>query len=178
MLNPSGLCMCGCSEMTRRSPKRYGASGYEAGDFFCFITGHHRRRSPHEYLVEDRGFTTPCWIWQRAKSPLGYGVVGVKGSRVRLAHRVFFQRHVGELKDGFVLDHLCRVPSCVNPSHLEQVTQQVNTQRGRINKHAALVGTIRAMAMDGMGATKISRALGIPVPSAAGILNRRRWSNL
>jgi hypothetical protein len=34
------------------------------------------------------------------------------------------------------------------------------------------------MAAAGRGATEISRALGIPVPSADGILNRKRWSNL
>jgi hypothetical protein len=28
------------------------------------------------------------------------------------------------------LDHLCRVPPCVNPEHLEPVTPAVNTQRG------------------------------------------------
>lgn len=37
---------------------------------------------------------------------------------------------VGPVPDGLVIDHLCRNRGCVNPDHLEAVTQQVNAIRG------------------------------------------------
>ena len=38
--------------------------------------------------------------------------------------------YCGKVKDGLVIDHLCRHTSCVNPSHLEAVTPGENTLRG------------------------------------------------
>lgn len=46
------------------------------------------------------------------------------------AHRIAWRLKHGEIDDGLVLDHLCRVRACVNVRHLEPVTQQVNTWRG------------------------------------------------
>lgn len=37
---------------------------------------------------------------------------------------------MGEIPEGLVLDHLCRVHNCVNPQHLEPVTIQENLARG------------------------------------------------
>lgn len=46
------------------------------------------------------------------------------------AHRYSLEIHGYELKDGLVVDHLCRNRQCVNPSHLEQVTSKENILRG------------------------------------------------
>ena len=70
-----------------------------------------------------------CWIWQASKRPNGYGQVRVAG-RNMLAHRWAYELLVGPIPDGLVLDHLCRVIACVNPAHLEPVTQRENTLRG------------------------------------------------
>src|SRR5687768_6855547 len=69
------------------------------------------------YLVEDRGYQTPCWVWQRAKASNGYGTVVVDGEQGRVwrrAHRHFYEQRVGPIPDGHQLDHLCRVRACVN----------------------------------------------------------------
>jgi hypothetical protein len=47
-----------------------------------------------------------------------------------MAHRVVFEILKGPIPGGMVLDHLCRVPACVNPRHLEVVTNKVNILRG------------------------------------------------
>lgn len=45
-------------------------------------------------------------------------------------HRAFYEWFVGPIPEGFQLDHLCRRAACVNPGHLEAVTQRENVARG------------------------------------------------
>lgn len=71
-----------------------------------------------------------CWLWAAAKNVHGYGVFRVADGRNQLAHRFAYEQVVGPIADGMFLDHLCRNPACVNPSHLEQVTNQENMRRG------------------------------------------------
>lgn len=49
---------------------------------------------------------------------------------MRGAHRVAYEIVKGPIPKGLQIDHLCRVPACINPNHLEAVTAQVNTLRG------------------------------------------------
>ncbi len=70
-----------------------------------------------------------CWIWTGALTSAGYGSLSFKG-KTTLAHRLSYVRHRGAIPPGLVLDHLCRVPACINPDHLEPVTMQVNSARG------------------------------------------------
>lgn len=44
----------------------------------------------------------------------------------RFAHRVAFEKARGPVPEGFVLDHICRNPPCVNVDHLRIVTQKQN----------------------------------------------------
>lgn len=81
-----------------------------------------------------RGFkiaTNGCWEWQK-QIAFGYGKIRVSiPERKGLpAHRYAYQLIRGEVPSGLVLDHLCRNRRCVNPYHLEAVTQQVNILRG------------------------------------------------
>lgn len=43
---------------------------------------------------------------------------------------VTFEMMRGGIPEGLTLDHLCRVRRCVNPSHLEPVTNRENILRG------------------------------------------------
>lgn len=70
-----------------------------------------------------------CWMWTGAGDKKGYGRINIDG-KIRLTHRVYYEIMVGKVPDGLELDHLCRNPSCCNPSHLEPVTRKVNTDRG------------------------------------------------
>jgi hypothetical protein len=71
-----------------------------------------------------------CWLWKGAKIPTGYGSFRVNKILVVKTHRYTFVRVHGPIAEGLTIDHLCRNRSCVNPAHLEVVTQKENTARG------------------------------------------------
>jgi hypothetical protein len=76
-----------------------------------------------------------CWLWKACTDRYGYGQFRVGSrtdgsSRMARAHRVVYETLVGEILKGLQADHLCRVRRCVNPTHLEPVTQRENILRG------------------------------------------------
>jgi len=75
--------------------------------------------------VGDKG----CWDWTGSHNPKGYGSFNVnKGHRP--AHRLAYEIMRGPIPEGLTLDHLCRNRGCVNPAHLEPVTNRENVLRG------------------------------------------------
>lgn len=70
-----------------------------------------------------------CWLWKGNPSQTGYGYFWY-AKKKRLAHRFVYEWLVGPIPDGLVIDHLCRRRICVNPAHLETVTDRVNILRG------------------------------------------------
>lgn len=101
--------------------------------------GHGTRRSVpmhHERIVRplperfwakvDKTHPSGCWVWTAALCN-GYGMFGFNGMR---AHRLAYIELVGEIPAGLVIDHLCRNRACVNPAHMEPVTNRENILRG------------------------------------------------
>lgn len=75
-----------------------------------------------------------CWLWTGAGAATGngYGRFAADGLHLVGAHRWAYAHLRAEIPAGLVLDHLCGVPACVNPWHLEPVSQSVNVLRGRL----------------------------------------------
>lgn len=75
-----------------------------------------------------------CWIWTAADNGVGYGVAYFE-ERMQCTHRITYKVIVGPIPEGLKLDHLCRVPACCNPDHLEPVTHRENVRRGNAGGH-------------------------------------------
>lgn len=74
-----------------------------------------------------------CLIWLGASNGCGYGTLTLGRSKRAYAHRVSFEMENGPIPVGMQIDHLCRNTFCINPAHLEIVTNQENTKRGRVS---------------------------------------------
>lgn len=86
-----------------------------------------------------------CWPWPGRIGKNGYGVATLGGlGKSQLAHLWVYNRLVGPVPSGLVIDHTCHTDDltctggmschhrrCVNPAHLEPVTFQENMARGR-----------------------------------------------
>lgn len=69
---------------------------------------------------------TGCWLWTGATDGCdGYGRFSMHGKDIG-AHRASFLLAGGGIPDGYEIDHLCRMPPCVNPAHLRAVTKREN----------------------------------------------------
>lgn len=70
-----------------------------------------------------------CRVWVGSGNGIGYGTLSVDGRTV-YAHREAYAVAFGPIPDGMVVDHLCRNRACINPHHMELVTNAENIRRG------------------------------------------------
>lgn len=175
---PYGYCHCGCGQKTSLARDADKAKGIRRGDPMKYIAGHNRRLSPHEYLEEEAGFSTPCWMWQRGKFKNGYGATRTPGDRrKKYAHRVFYERAKGPIPEGLDLDHLCRNRACCNPDHLEPVTRQVNARRG-MKTRLTLEQAREIKAARGKHTMReLGERFGVSISAVAGIWAGRTWKD-
>jgi len=186
---PYGYCHCRCGQKTKLAPQASTRQGWTRGEPMRFIFGHAAKAKGHaHWLEEDRGYITPCHIWQGNTTADGkYGRTRWNGAYLP-AHRIFFQRAGGVIPAGWEIDHLCRVTLCVNPAHLEAVTRAENCRRKPTTRLTAEIAAgIRAererlitMTKQGMrvpdGARKaVAERYGVSVSTVKGIWYERTW---
>ncbi|HLW00043.1 MAG TPA: HNH endonuclease signature motif containing protein [Ktedonobacterales bacterium] len=76
-----------------------------------------------------------CWFWQGWLDVNGYARFKI-GSQSVLVHRWAYEYYRGAISKGFVIDHLCKNRSCVNPDHLEAITIKENNIRAKTHCRA------------------------------------------
>lgn len=72
-----------------------------------------------------------CWRWTASRDVKGYGVFSAHAQYSRMAHRTAWLILRGPIPVGLQLDHLCLDKACVNPDHLEIVTNEENSRRAK-----------------------------------------------
>lgn len=82
------------------------------------------------YEISESG----CWIYTGTKDRFGYGHFYYQQASYK-AHRIAYYLTYGEITDRKVIDHKCRNKSCINPQHLEAVSQLENVLRHEKQKH-------------------------------------------
>ena len=118
-----------------------------------------------------------CIEWSGYKDRDGYGTYYVD-KKTQRAHRYFYEKKYGKIPKGLIIDHLCNNPSCINTEHMQVVTIQENTIRGKSAKltyqdvediktkyKSSKITQIELAMIYKIGQDEISR-----------IVNKRRWA--
>ena len=71
-----------------------------------------------------------CTVWRGHLDKDGYGIFFFRRLN-RKAHRVSYYANVGDIPAGMVVDHVCNVRNCVEPSHLRILTPRENSLDSR-----------------------------------------------
>lgn len=70
---------------------------------------------------------TDCILWTGGTGSGGYGIVSLGKADLQVkAHRFIYEHAVGPIPKDYVIHHICKNISCVNPSHLECLQENVH----------------------------------------------------
>jgi HNH endonuclease len=169
---PRGHCQCGCGQETSIARQTDPKWGWVRGQPVRYVQGHNQRKTTR-YIEVDTGHSSPCWIWQLAKTPKGYGLVRGPSGRMEYAHRVYYERDRGPIPADRQLDHLCRVPGCVNPDHLDPVTAAENIRRGAGTKLTK--EDVREIRVSTELQDNLARRYGVSQPHISRIKSGQTW---
>jgi hypothetical protein len=132
-----------------------------------------------------------CWDWQASKMNSGYGQFGILG-KMRQAHRVSYELHVGPIPDGMSILHSCDNKICVNPAHLRAGTRAENLKeayerkrravpdlRGEKHPGAQITASdamrMRDLRTTGMTVAAIAKRYGVKRSLVSDVVNKRTW---
>jgi len=71
-----------------------------------------------------------CHEWIASLNNCNYGQFRVNKKSI-LAHRFSYELYKGSIPEDQVVDHLCENTKCVNPKHLQIITQKENLLKGK-----------------------------------------------
>lgn len=184
---PHGYCLCGCGERTPIATRNDRTTKRVKGKPMLYVRGHNtrkRRKNTGEdyyrrFSVVDTGYETPCWLWSQGLDYKGYAHVKHDG-KSRSVHGLHYEFKYGSIPDGLVPDHLCRQRSCVNPDHIEPVTNAENSRRGDNTKLTVdQVREIRRLYATGQyNQHALGRMFGVSNYNIYIIVHRKGWKDV
>ncbi len=132
-----------------------------------------------------------CWIWQGTLNRNGYGKFSAAHGVMRLAHRISWLLHRGDIPKGMCVLHTCDVKPCVNPNHLRIGTVRENAveavergfwgnTRGERNGNAKLIedDVIKIRQIGDLSNREIARRFGVRACAIDRIKNGTTWKHL
>ena len=131
-----------------------------------------------------------CWLWLGGWTRKGYGRLPLRDRSSVLAHRLFYEAHVGPIPDGLIVCHTCDTPACCNPAHLFVGTDALNAadkvakQRawkpagGRNVKAKLDESQVLAIRADPRVHIEIAGTFGVSRQTVSSIKTRRTWQHL
>lgn len=153
-------------------------------------TGVYKRKLTKERFEEKFAKGNGCWDWTGFKNSVGYGYFRLNG-KSKLAHRVSWEIHVGEIPNGLCVLHKCDNPKCVNPLHLFLGTNQDNiNDKVAKNRQSKLKGEVHGMSkltekqvveirnIVGLSQRKIATIYGVHQTLIGLILRGENWRHI
>jgi hypothetical protein len=176
-------CGCGTSTMGRWAP----GHAMRDPEIAARATRGLRRRSftDEEFLAatcgnskdEDRGFDTPCLIWQgKVDAKTGYPHAPHNGETSTRHRHVYEISWDVDLPRSVPVDHLCAQRACVRLDHLEAVAHAVNIRRGKSSPLDE--SDVRFIRHSGWTAKRLGEKYNMHVGSIQNILAGRRWAGV
>jgi hypothetical protein len=92
------------------------------------------RKYTKQYSTEERFWQkfviepeNGCWLWTSALNNRGYGLFQM--DRIaKSAHKFAFEKFYHKILSGLVIDHVCKIKRCVNPTHMRLMTSKQNLE--------------------------------------------------
>jgi hypothetical protein len=98
---------------------------------------------------------------------------------MRAGHIVAYEQTYGPVPAGRQLDHLCRQRACVNPAHVEPVTNAENGRRGASARLTVSdVVELRAMLANGHTGRAVAEMFGVSPVTVSAIKVGRLWKDV
>lgn len=134
-----------------------------------------------------------CWLWTGSKDRKGYGFFRLKNKMVK-AHRLSYLIYHGKEAMNLVC-HKCDNPSCVNPKHLWDGTNQENIRdssfkmRNRTSRNLGTknpsskisedqVRSIRTKYSNGTSQTDLANEFCISTTQVWKIVHNKKWKHV
>lgn len=181
------LCECGCGTPTKPAKVTCASKGWIKGEPLRFaarghnakVTNHpHRRISERDWREEDRGYLSPCWIWQdkrdESRDRYPHRLVMINKKRIP-AHVAVYELFVGPVPRGHHLHHRCEQPACVNPEHL---TPLLPGDHARIHTARLTAEDVRRIRRKEEDPTILATELAITRRHLLSIRRGRGWSGV
>lgn len=166
-----GKCLCGCGRKTVIARQSLKSKGWIRGEPIRFVHGHNGKSKVRNWTIDGNY----CWLWNGSPRKDGYCKTKSNGKYI-YAHRFIYQKLVGPIPKGLILDHLCRKPKCVNPDHLEPVTHVENLRRGKSAKlNPSKILEIKKILKNGVYQKVIAKNFNVSATLISYIKNGKRW---
>ena len=128
-----------------------------------------------QYYLDKCSDIYDCKIWTGAKSGYGYPVANIDGrNTLTYLHRYIHETFNGIIPNGYVVDHKCNIPSCLNPEHLQAITPALNkTKEGTAGRPSKLdITEVAACLVLGLSQKVMAKKLGVDSSTISKFIKR------